>query len=298
MAENRKPKGSRYVQLVRGYPFPGSAFFKKDILEEVMDYVPKSGDIIISSYPKTGTTWLQYIVLQIISKGTLFPSSEDLDRICPYMEMTGKSSLDLLKPPRMYMHHIPYNMMQKNKESKVLYIYRRPEDTFVSYYHFLQNLREDNLDFDEYFENFLSGNVGYGRYFDHIMSYLAHRDDGNLLLISYEALSANNKEEILRIARFLGEDYYRNLTQDESVLDEIIKRTSFDYMKSNISVTIPIVRNEDECEKLKPKKINFFRKGIVGEGKCLLSSEQMNSLKNEAEVVMGNSEILQAWVKE
>ncbi|CAL1272151.1 unnamed protein product, partial [Larinioides sclopetarius] len=139
MAVAKHPENNPYVQFVRGYPFPGSVWFKKEVLEDVMDYIPNQGDIIVASYPKTGTTWLQYIVVQIKSKGELFPKSEDMDKIFPYMERTGVDVLNSLKSPRMYMHHLPYNLIQKNDKAKVLYIYRRPEDTLVSYYHFSRN---------------------------------------------------------------------------------------------------------------------------------------------------------------
>ncbi|GFT29376.1 hypothetical protein NPIL_572501 [Nephila pilipes] len=295
MANEDQPKKNQYVQLVRGCPFPGAAWFKKEILEEIMDFVPNPGDIIISSYPKTGTTWLQYIVLQIISKGNLFPAWEDMDKICPYLEMVGISGLEPLKPPRMCMHHIPYNLVQKNENAKVLYIYRRPEDTLVSYYHFLKGLREDKMDFDLFFENFLSGNIGYGRYFEHIMSYLDHKDDDNLLLISYEKLHANRKEEILRIAKFLGEEYARSISENESILNSIIEKTSFNHMKSNLSASIPMISKEDKCAGLKPKKIDFFRKGTVGDGKNLLSPEQMKHLKDIASKSMRGTGIFEDW---
>ncbi|XP_055942469.1 sulfotransferase 1B1-like [Argiope bruennichi] len=297
MTATQEPLNSPYVQFVRGYPFPGSFLFKKKVLEEVMDYIPRSGDIIVSSYPKTGTTWLQYIVLQIISKGESFPNSEDMEKVFPYMERTGVEVLNSLKSPRTYMHHIPYNLMQKNEKAKVLYIYRRPEDTLVSYYHFSRNIRGSFMDFDQYFENFLSGNVGYGRYFEHILSYHKHKDDKNLLMISYEKLHANKKEEILRIARFLGEEYFNDIAANESILNKIIKQTSFDHMKSNISVAIPKVVNGDKGPEVKLTEIDFFRKGIVGDGKNLLSLEQLKRLNDVARSVLEGTEIYREWME-
>ncbi|GBN71228.1 hypothetical protein AVEN_147462-1 [Araneus ventricosus] len=81
MAVTQHPMNSPYVQFVRGYPFPASVWFKKEVLEDVIDYIPQPRDIIVSSYPKTGTTWLQYIVVQIMSKGELFPNSEDMEKV-------------------------------------------------------------------------------------------------------------------------------------------------------------------------------------------------------------------------
>ncbi|CAL1279750.1 unnamed protein product, partial [Larinioides sclopetarius] len=138
-----------------------------------MDYVPRNGDIIIASYPKTGTNWLQYIVLQITSKGESFPSFNDcVYNKVPFMEMTGPEVIDKINGLRLYKNHYRYDMAKKNPMSKVLYIYRKPEDTLVSWYHFVQSSREEEINFLEFFEGFLDGNVEYGSYFDHVLSYL------------------------------------------------------------------------------------------------------------------------------
>ncbi|GFR06281.1 hypothetical protein TNCT_693701 [Trichonephila clavata] len=133
-------------QSIRGLMFPGGPMFPKKNIEDTLDYVPHDGDIIIASYPKTGTTWLEYIVLQIVSKGELYPEFDEISlKYIPFLEMMGTSILDKIETelildkienPRIYMHHCPYNMVQKNNKAKYLYAYRRPEDTVISYYHF------------------------------------------------------------------------------------------------------------------------------------------------------------------
>ncbi|KAF8787312.1 3-alpha-hydroxysteroid sulfotransferase like protein [Argiope bruennichi] len=186
-------------QIIRGLPFPKAPWFSAKNIEDTLDYVPHDGDIIIASYPKTGTTWLQYIVFQITSKGELFPSFNDcLYKYAPYLEMAGTAVLEKLEKPRVYKHHCPYNMVQKNEKAKCIYIYRKPEDTFISYYHFMLNLGEENVELDEFFEDFMSGNIAYGHYFDHVLSFLAHKEDENLLLVSYEKLMRNKRDEILQ----------------------------------------------------------------------------------------------------
>ncbi|XP_035228667.1 sulfotransferase family cytosolic 1B member 1-like [Stegodyphus dumicola] len=283
------------LQIVRGLPFPAVKWFNKKNIEDALDYMPQDGDIIIASYPKTGTTWLQYIVLQILSKGDLFPSFDDVTyHVVPFMEMTGIAAVEALRNPRVYKHHIPYNMVQKNPKSKCLYIYRNPEDTVVSFFHFMQNMQEEEKNFSDFFEQFLTGNIGYGRYFEHILSFLEHKDDENLLLISYEKLHKNRKEEILRIAKFLGENYFQRLLEDESVIRKVIEHTSFDYMKKNLTLTHP--QKKDEGEGL--KTVAFFRKGIVGDGKKMLSTEQQKRLREVAEKVMDGTEVIKEWMGE
>lgn len=264
-----------------------------------MDFMPEDGDIIIASYPKTGTTWMQYIVLQIISGGESYPSFDDATyKIAPFIELVGIDAVKVQRKPRMYKHHIAYDMVQKNSESKCIYTYRHPEDTVVSYYHFLKNMvPEFALDFNTYFDRFVAGNIAYGNYFRHVLSFYEHREDGNLLMVSYEKQHANRKQEILRAAKFLGADYYRNLSVDGQLLDRIVERTSFDYMKKNLTLTHPDIatkNREKSCEEHK-NKVEFFRKGIVGDGKAVLTDSQRQRLKLAAEKVLKGTSIIAEW---
>ncbi|GFX88101.1 hypothetical protein TNCV_159161 [Trichonephila clavipes] len=265
-------------QSIRGLMFPGGPMFSKKNIEDTLDYVPHDGDIIIASYPKTGTTWLEYIVLQIVSKGELYPDFDEISlKYIPFLEMMGVTVLDQIGNPRICMHHCPYNMVQKNNKAKYLYAYRRPEDTVISYYHFLKNINSIPPGFEEFFERFLSGNIGYGNYFDHVLSFHEHKNDENMLFVCYEKLQLNRRDEILRIAKFLGEEYHQSLIEDEALLENILERTSFDYMKKNLSLTHP--KSEKEGER---KTVNFFRKGVIGDGEKSLSAEQQERLKDMA----------------
>ncbi|XP_042911931.2 sulfotransferase 1C2-like [Parasteatoda tepidariorum] len=122
-------------------------------------------------------------------------------------------------------------------------------------------------------------------------------EDGNILFVSYEELQIHRKEEILRIAKFLGEEHHDALINDESILNKIIEKTSFDYMKKNLKFTVPKDPKEDLLSKKDvPKKdMNFFRKGIIGDGKNTLTKEQLDQLKSVAEEVMKGTAILAEW---
>ncbi|GFX88138.1 hypothetical protein TNCV_159531 [Trichonephila clavipes] len=290
MSENSR------IQMIRGHPFPNLAWFTKEHIEETLDYDSRDGDFIICSYPKTGTTWLQYIILQVLSKGKEFPSfNEALIKTVPFMELTGRGPVDAMEGLRIYKHHCPFHLIKKNDKAKYLYIYRNPEDTFVSYYYFIQNLWEKNFDFDELFEKFIAKDVEYGRYFEHIQSFLAHKKDKNLLIVSYENLYNNRKEEYLRIARFLGEDYYQNLVKDEGLLNQIIEKTSFDNMKKNLPFVHPGSKGDSE----EPvKTVNFFRKGEIGDGKNKLSESQIKRIRDIASEVLKGTEVIKEWYGE
>ncbi|GBM43387.1 Sulfotransferase family cytosolic 1B member 1 [Araneus ventricosus] len=296
MSKEGIPPREFIMQHIRGLPFFLSPRFSKENIEAAIDYQPQDGDVIIASYPKTGTTWLQYIVLQILSKGSSFPSFNDvMFKEAPFLEMSGTAPIEALKKPRVYKHHLPYNMVKKNEKAKCVYIYRNPEDTLVSFYHHTRNVTfNSDMDFNQYVEDFMSANVPYGSYFEHVKSYLAHKDDNNLLILTYEGLHRNMKEEILRIAKFLGEDYFKAISNDDSLLTKIMKKTSFENMKNNLFYVLPDTLPKDSW-KYGPQKVEFFRKGTTGEGKQYLSPDQQNQLREIAEKILEGTDAVAEW---
>ncbi|GBN00844.1 hypothetical protein AVEN_51832-1 [Araneus ventricosus] len=72
------------MQIIRGISFPNVNILREN-KEGTIDYPPRDRNIIIASYSKTGTTWLKYMVLQIIIQGQSFHSfNEVLDKVMPF----------------------------------------------------------------------------------------------------------------------------------------------------------------------------------------------------------------------
>ncbi|GIY24915.1 sulfotransferase 1 family member D1 [Caerostris darwini] len=86
-------------QIIRGLEFPCSPFFTREKIEAALDYSPRDDDIIISTYPKTGTTWVQYIVYEILNDGKIPPSQEEMRGIIPFMEEGGTEIIPNCQTP-------------------------------------------------------------------------------------------------------------------------------------------------------------------------------------------------------
>ncbi|XP_055937278.1 sulfotransferase 1B1-like isoform X2 [Argiope bruennichi] len=282
------------IQYVRGFPFSKAPFYTKENLEGTLDYVPHDGDIVIVSYPKTGTRWLEYIVLQILSKAEMFPDFNDaLLKYVPFMELVGPKVIDQMESYRVYRTHLPFNRMNKNPKAKYLYIYRNPEDQFISYYKFVQKIRPVHVDYNDFLDGYLIGRIEYARYFEHILSFLEHKNDENLLLISYEKLYTDRRNMILKIAKFLAEEYFQNLSNDEKLLDRVIEHTNFDYMQKNLPFEHPFYKKEVAASK--KSNDSFFRKGVIGDGKNSLPAEDVKRIRELAQKLMNGTEVLKEW---
>ncbi|GFU68202.1 sulfotransferase 1C4 [Trichonephila clavipes] len=124
-------------------------------------------------------------------------------------------------------------------EVKYIYVTRHPADCLVSYYHHTRHFPTyffSNGTLDEFFELFHQGDVPYNDYFDHLLSAYKYINEPNVLIITYESLVADRRGVILKIARFLGEEYYRNLVDNnEEVLNKVVEYSSLDFMKSTVN---------------------------------------------------------------
>ncbi|KAH9378078.1 hypothetical protein HPB48_011336 [Haemaphysalis longicornis] len=122
-----------------------------------------------------------------------------------------------------------------NNEAKYIYIARNPWDVCVSFYHMVNNVsvwRFRDATFDDFVDAFIEGDFGYGSYFDHVAGGYALRDKPNVFFLTYESLKKDTRGAVLRLARFLGDEYIRVLEENEDLLQNILVWSKPDYMRN------------------------------------------------------------------
>jgi len=258
----------------------------RGVTQEMIDTFPKlsarQDDIYVSTYPKAGTTWTQEIVWQIINNGKIDYRRLDvrmpwidgmLSRLSssPYQARSPEMIQNLFESfpsPRVFKTHLPYDLVPKphNQDTKPHYIYimRNPKDTAVSwYYHYLNMPFEPKPSWNEFFESFCKGEVLYGSWFDHVLSWWKHKDSPSILCLKYEEMKKDLPSTIKKIAKFIGKQL------SEEIVQAIADQASFTTMKKGGHV------NYTWAGKL---KIDFIRKGQVGDWKNYFTDEQSNRL--------------------
>lgn len=243
-----------------------------------LNFVPRPDDIFIVSYPRSGTTWLQMILHQLHSDGSM--DFKHISQVIPFFErivLNGGPDPQTLKSPRIFKSHLPYRGMRSNgpvsvpKGCRYIYIARDGRDVAVSYYHFHTShlgLREP---FERFFERFVRGNVQYGSWFRHVAGWWTHRNDANVLFLTYEELVRDLPAAVRRIADFCG------LQISAAEYPRILARCSFGYMK----------QHEDRFDHLTEvmwaagyRPNVFLRAGRAGTGRRELTSEQNASFES------------------
>nr|XP_020835149.1 sulfotransferase 1C4-like isoform X2 [Phascolarctos cinereus] len=246
----------------------GIALFKStcDYWNKIWDFQAKPDDVLISSYPKAGTTWLQEIVDMIHNDGDVEKTRRAPINIrMPFIERinsryVGLDQANAMPSPRFLKTHLPVQLLPPSfwKENcKIIYVARNIKDNMVSYFHF-QRMHKgfpDPGSWEEYFETFLEGKGLWGSWYDHVKRWWEAKDTYPILYLFYEDIKKHPRREIEKVMEFLG----KNL--DEKVLDKIVYYTSFNVMKNNpmSNYTFEPLMNHSVSP--------FMRKGVIGDWK-------------------------------
>ena len=169
----------------------------------------KSEDVILGSYPRSGSTWLRFTLFEIL---TGKPSSFD----------SVNSAFRGLKDHRQGWHllpgggrfigtHEPYRASYR----RAVYLARDVRDVALSEFAFEQNLGIGRQSLDDYLQDFVGGRKRHGSWQNHVQSWLDSplATSGNLLVIRYEDLRQDSVETFMKIADFLGMRTNRNAVE-------------------------------------------------------------------------------------
>ncbi len=230
----------------------------------------REGDICYTSYPKSGSTWLAYILVLIVNGGEA-PNHTTLRNCLHWVASSwpyprSEEELAALPPPRIFKSHMPYRMALGGDPAanpcKYVYIARNPKDVAVSYYHFERNQAwSGHYDgpWEHWLKIFCEGRVQRGSWFDHVLGWWrASRESSNILFLKYEDLYRDFDNQVRRLARFLGYE------MPPEFLSKIRRKTSFEQMRRTA------FSNMHEIKGLE----GFFRKGRIGSWREQFTPEQ------------------------
>ncbi|XP_078508463.1 sulfotransferase 1C2-like isoform X2 [Lissotriton helveticus] len=265
-----------------------------DIWDQIWRFKARSDDLLICTYPKAGTTWVQEIVDMIQQNGDVdkcrrapcYARVPFIDLNPPKPFPSGLEEAEAMPSPRTIKSHLPVQLIPPSfweQNCKVIYVARNAKDIMVSYYHFQKmnkGLAEPGT-WSEYFDAFQNGKVPWGSWYDHVKGWWEAKDSRRILYIFYEDLKEDPRGEILKVAQFMG------LELNEELLEKIILHTTFQAMKENPMANYTTLPSFIFDQSVSP----FMRKGIVGDWKNHFTVAQNERFDQEYEKRMSGSSL-------
>ncbi|XP_075529563.1 sulfotransferase ssu-1-like [Dermacentor variabilis] len=314
MAIRRHPK---YVEI-EGLRLTSE--FSPEPVRQALQFVPRAGDVMLVTYPKCGTHWVQQILQLIVNRGRSAENFFEWLARTPLLELLGTRILEDASEPRLMKTHLPLARLTLRDEARYVYVARNPWDCCVSFYHHTKALPAAYFSegtFDDFFELFISGQTDHGGFFDHLLPWYARRRQNNVLFITYEQLYKQQCDTVLKIARFLGPEYEQALLQDQEFFQTVLDKSSAKFMKKQFVLDPAILKSiierdpnalPDELKNLYGKvfvaplreanTVNFVRKGVVGDSRGTFTREQLERMKLFIEKETARSDVMQLWLDE
>ena len=265
MTEN--PMKDAGFSKVNGVTVPG--FVTQEAVDKLKSFKLYPDDVWVVTYPKCGTTWTQQIVRLIINKGV--QDNIKVTTAVPWLEaekFIPDLNVDKMARPRAFKTHFSYDLLPCGPAHatpcKYIYVTRNPKDSAVSGFHHLKKVYLPDIEWDAFWEKFISGDGLYGDYFDHLLSWLPHKDDENVLFMKYEDMKKDLNNAVSKIASFMG------VSLPSDVIAKITDLCSAENMRKDDTANMSWMK--EFCDE--DGKSIFVRKGVVGDWKNLLSSEQ------------------------
>ncbi|XP_068606102.1 amine sulfotransferase-like [Brachionichthys hirsutus] len=278
---------SDYLRRYKKYNFL-KGYITPEYIESFQSFEIKDSDIILVTYPKSGTIFTQQVIISICElAGGLNEYPNNSDQM-PWLEyLDGREPYCLRPSPRLFTSHMVPELMPpglKAKKAKVIYVMRNPKDVFVSYYHFckISLFLETPESLDHAFEEFLMGNVLASSWFDHIREWLPKRDQYDILYLTYEDMVQDLKTAVTKICTFLG----KNLS--EADVEKVVEKSTFRNMKKDPNANYEFVPETTI-------KGDFMRKGKIGDWKNYLTVAQSERVDRLLQERLGDLSLKFIW---
>jgi aryl sulfotransferase len=247
----------------------------------------RPSDIVISTPPKCGTTWVQMLCALLIFDGPDFPAP--LDELSPWLDMCNQSiesvraELGAQSHRRFIKTHTPLDGIPLRKEVTYIVVGRDPRDVAVSFEHHRANLdlahflelRTQVMGTDgleefgpsppavpdpvERFREFIRSDAVFGAatlagVLHHMQIAWQRRRDGNVVMVHYADLTAALPDEMRRLATALG------IPLTETRASELAREASLDRMRARARELAPEASRDNWKD-----AAGFFRAGGFGE---------------------------------
>jgi aryl sulfotransferase len=281
-------------------------------------YQPRQDDIVIATYPKCGTTWMQQIVSSLVFQDA---TPRSLLEISPWIDGRAFGDPEVVHASfnhqthrRFAKCHLPVDGIPLYNEMRYIHVARDGRDAAMSLYNqwtgfsdrhrenFDRIGREDPTigrpfpkfptDIVEMFRFWLSNSGSSGQtegggavlFFDLEVGYWAERKRPNFLMVHYNDLLDDLDGEMRRVAAFL------DININEAMWPSLVQAAQFSEMRAAADSLMPHLRLTRADG---PR--SFFHKGTIGRWRDILTPDDLANYEEKVRVKF--SPALAAWIE-
>lgn len=247
------------------------------------NFQARESDVLITTAPKAGTTWMQQILHQLRSGGD--ESFSSIDDVVPWLERT-RSGMTLqevieyyesLADPRVFKTHCTAEQTPGIGTASIILTSRDPRECCVSFYHHLRNMTDEALQdtnislpdsFDEHIERWLD----FAAWYRNVKSWWPYHDHEKVLWLRFQDMKSDLPANIDRIVDFLGWEVSPEQRK------RALEYSSFAWMKAHDEK----FSSQGDGDKPIFKPGQFIREGKVGRHREMMSPAQEQRVLDKA----------------
>jgi hypothetical protein len=217
---------------------------RNDVLdspETLAGYVPRPGDVFVSTYPKSGTNWMLQVVLQLVHGGAA--EFGHVHEVVPWPDaglMPGGGTRHFAvpleavpvgngspAPGRVIKTHLHAKRLPLDGPARHVVVLRDPKDVFVSCWHFVRDsfLGPAMPSVSSWLELYLEGKTIGGSWTRHTIGFWRARARGHVKVVSFKEMKRDLPGVVRDVAGFLG------VPAGEDVVARTCERSSFEAMR-------------------------------------------------------------------
>ena len=246
----------------------------------------RDDDVVVATYGKSGTTWTQQIVGQLIFQGD---ESIAIHDISPWWDMRivpppVREAFDAQIHRRVVKTHLPTDALVMSPKAKYIYVARDGRDVVWSLYNHHLNFKPiayelfngtpglvgealppPDPDIRRYFNTWVQKDgCPFWSFWDNTATWWGLRDQPNVKLIHFNDLKADLAGEMKAIAEFLDIE----IPQDK--WPSLVEHCTFDYMKAHADRYAPLGGMPWEGG-----SDTFINKGVNGRWRDVLTTQDI-----------------------
>jgi hypothetical protein len=226
-------------------------------------------DVFIASYPRSGNTWLRFVLFDILVSG-VNSGFDELNHIIPDVGLHLRAIPLLPGQGRLLKTHEPY----QKEYRKAIYLVRDVRDVALSEYAYQKGIGWIKEDFGDFLPRFVAGNVNPFRpWHEHVPGWIDSpiANTPHLLILKFEELRKNTEEVVMQVLDFLDLDVGREVVRAAIANNSVQKMQEKEAQQPQL-----------QSSALQTTEFRFIRRGKVGGWRERLTAEQIALLEADS----------------